>query len=191
MEDSHIETVEEQKESLIRYCDDHREYVLIDKSTPLGKIGLMIREVAFLIEGLNRQYEQNPSSSLAANTRTMQKELRALQKAFEGLAREDAERSFQELKTATAAKVDAPLNDKHREILTALRQGTQAYVNDLALVAKVFTEWDRRFREEPDKFISGIERLQTTTPETYGDACAPYFLEILKEIQTGKLETVQ
>ena len=46
-------------------------------------------------------------------------------------------------------------------------------------IAAAFTEWDRRFREDPDQFISEAKRLLTETPETYGEACAPYFIEIL------------
>ncbi len=48
-------------------------------------------------------------------------------------------------------------------------------------IAKAFTEWERRYREEPDRFQSDSERL-SESPETYGDVCALYFLEILKEV---------
>lgn len=48
-------------------------------------------------------------------------------------------------------------------------------------LAAAFTEWDRRFREEPERFEHEAERLQNTTPETYGEACAPYLLAILAE----------
>ena len=43
-----------------------------------------------------------------------------------------------------------------------------------------FTEWDRRYREDPEQFESEACRLLKGTPETYGDACAPYFVKILR-----------
>lgn len=50
-------------------------------------------------------------------------------------------------------------------------------------MAEAFTEWDRRYRENPEQFQSEAEHLLKDTPETYGQACAPYFLKILSEIQ--------
>lgn len=47
-------------------------------------------------------------------------------------------------------------------------------------LAKAFTEWDRRFREEPERFQSEAVRLLKDTPESYGEACAPYLLALLK-----------
>ena len=46
-------------------------------------------------------------------------------------------------------------------------------------MAKAFTEWDRRYREDPEQFMSEACRLLKSDPATYGDACAPYFLSIL------------
>jgi hypothetical protein len=48
-------------------------------------------------------------------------------------------------------------------------------------IAAAFTEWDRRYREEPERFMSEARRLLTETPETYGQACAPYLIQILNE----------
>ena len=48
-------------------------------------------------------------------------------------------------------------------------------------VASAFTEWERRYREEPDRFMSEAAKLLRETPQSYGEACAPYFLEILQE----------
>lgn len=48
-------------------------------------------------------------------------------------------------------------------------------------LAAAFTEWDRRYREEPERFQSEAEHLLRDTPETYGEACAPYLLAILEE----------
>ncbi len=50
-------------------------------------------------------------------------------------------------------------------------------------LAAAFTEWDRRFREEPDRFTSEASRLLKETPETYGEACAPYLIQILNELR--------
>jgi hypothetical protein len=52
-------------------------------------------------------------------------------------------------------------------------------------VAAAFTEWERRYREEPDRFMEESERLLRHTPETYGEACAPYFLQLLEEVKAG------
>jgi len=49
-------------------------------------------------------------------------------------------------------------------------------------LAAAFTEWDRRFREEPERFTSEAVRLLQQTPETYGEACAPYFVYLLSEL---------
>jgi hypothetical protein len=48
-------------------------------------------------------------------------------------------------------------------------------------MAEAFTEWERQYREEPERFMAESERLLTHTPETYGEACAPYFRELLRE----------
>jgi hypothetical protein len=48
-----------------------------------------------------------------------------------------------------------------------------------------FTEWERRYREDTDRFMSEGKKLLKETPKTYGDACAPYFVQILGE-QTKK-----
>lgn len=49
------------------------------------------------------------------------------------------------------------------------------------LLAAAFTEWDRRYREEPERFEAEAVRLLKGTPETYGEAAAPYLLAILAE----------
>jgi len=48
-------------------------------------------------------------------------------------------------------------------------------------LAAAFTEWDRRHREEPDRFMSQARQLLKETPQSYGAACAPYLLSILAE----------
>jgi hypothetical protein len=49
-----------------------------------------------------------------------------------------------------------------------------------AQLAAAFTEWDRRYREEPERFQAEAVLL-AGTPETYGEAAAPYLLAILAE----------
>ncbi len=52
------------------------------------------------------------------------------------------------------------------------------------LLADAFTEWDKRYREEPERFTSEAVHLLKETPHTYGQACAPYLIKILNE-QSG------
>jgi len=52
-----------------------------------------------------------------------------------------------------------------------------------AEIAAAFTEWDRRYREDPEVFQAEAARLLKGTPETYGEACAPYFIKILANLR--------
>lgn len=45
-------------------------------------------------------------------------------------------------------------------------------------MAAAFTEWERRYREDPHAFWSDVEKLLGHTPNSYGEAAAAYF-EIL------------
>jgi len=49
-----------------------------------------------------------------------------------------------------------------------------------AELAVAFTEWERRYREEPERYMSEATKLLRETPETYGDACAPYLIALLE-----------
>lgn len=49
--------------------------------------------------------------------------------------------------------------------------------------AKAFTEWERRYRENPERFMSEAAKLLKGTPKDYGEACAPYFIKLLGEIK--------
>lgn len=55
-------------------------------------------------------------------------------------------------------------------------------------MAAAFTEWERRYREEPEQFMAEARRLLKTTPADYGEACAPYFAHLLipKNRRKGK-----
>lgn len=46
-------------------------------------------------------------------------------------------------------------------------------------LAKAFTEWDRRYRKEPERFESEAVRLLRSSPRSYGESCAPYLLALL------------
>jgi hypothetical protein len=48
-------------------------------------------------------------------------------------------------------------------------------------LAAAFTEWERRYREEPERFMAEARRLLRETPASYGAACAPYFRQLLGE----------
>lgn len=47
---------------------------------------------------------------------------------------------------------------------------------------KAFTEWDRRYRENPESFWNEVRHLLKETPESYGKACAAYLLKLLEEV---------
>jgi hypothetical protein len=47
-------------------------------------------------------------------------------------------------------------------------------------LAAAFTEWERRYREEPERFMSEAQKLLKETPESYGEACAPYLIALLE-----------
>lgn len=47
-------------------------------------------------------------------------------------------------------------------------------------LSAALTEWERRYREEPERFMNESQRL-AISPDTYGDSCAPYLISILNE----------
>ena len=50
-----------------------------------------------------------------------------------------------------------------------------------ASLARAFTEWERRYREEPERFQRETERMLRGDAKSYGDQAAPYLLSILDE----------
>lgn len=50
-------------------------------------------------------------------------------------------------------------------------------------LAAAFTEWHRRWVEEPRRFISEMESL-ATPDQSYGQRCAAYLLKVLAERTT-------
>lgn len=63
---------------------------------------------------------------------------------------------------------------------------TPTSMNDRAaartLFAAAFTEWERRYREEPEQFMSDFARYTELSPESYGDRCADFFAGLLDEV---------
>jgi hypothetical protein len=53
---------------------------------------------------------------------------------------------------------------------------------DKEKLEKAFTEWDLRYRNDPNSFMSVVDTLLHETPYTYGKACAEYFTELLEEV---------
>ena len=51
-----------------------------------------------------------------------------------------------------------------------------------------FTEWDKRYREHPEDFEDFITNLLKGNPESYGEAAAPYFISLVKELKAAKKE---
>jgi hypothetical protein len=48
---------------------------------------------------------------------------------------------------------------------------------------KAFTEWDKRWRNNPEEFMDVVTHLLRNTPYDYGKACAVYFSNLLKELE--------
>jgi len=57
-------------------------------------------------------------------------------------------------------------------------------------LADAFTEWDRRYREEPERFMSEAAHLLKETPHQYGQACAPYLIKIINEQATDAVPVI-
>lgn len=52
-----------------------------------------------------------------------------------------------------------------------------------AELAAAFAEWERRYRQEPERFMSEATKLINTTPQSCGEFCAQYFIKLLTEKQ--------
>lgn len=50
-------------------------------------------------------------------------------------------------------------------------------------IQTAFTEWDRRYRENPEEFISEAYRLLKQDATTYGELATPYFINLLEEMK--------
>lgn len=50
------------------------------------------------------------------------------------------------------------------------------------LIQKALTEWDRRYREDPEAFMNEAARLLQSDAATYGEEATPYFLSVLADV---------
>jgi hypothetical protein len=46
----------------------------------------------------------------------------------------------------------------------------------------LFTEWDRRYRNNPEKFMNEVEHLLKNTASSYGKGAALYFNKLTQEM---------
>lgn len=54
--------------------------------------------------------------------------------------------------------------------------------------AGLFEEWDRRYRENPEQFMSEATHLLRHTPTTYGEAAAAYFFFLAEEMTADQVK---
>jgi hypothetical protein len=52
-------------------------------------------------------------------------------------------------------------------------------------LAAAFEEWDRRYRENPEGFMTEVEHLLGHTPRSYGELAATYLVALLNELAGG------
>ena len=50
-------------------------------------------------------------------------------------------------------------------------------------IVRAFTEWDRRYRNEPELFMNEVQHLLQNTPDTYGAKAAVYFTKVLEDVR--------
>jgi|WetSurMetagenome_2_1015567.scaffolds.fasta_scaffold73950_2 hypothetical protein len=50
-------------------------------------------------------------------------------------------------------------------------------------IVRVFTEWDRRYRNNPEEFNNSVQHLLQNTPDTYGAGAAVYFEAVLEDMR--------
>jgi hypothetical protein len=56
-------------------------------------------------------------------------------------------------------------------------------------LVSAFTEWERRYRQNPERFQSEATKLQKVQPETYAAACASYIFAMLERAQIAEHAT--
>jgi hypothetical protein len=57
--------------------------------------------------------------------------------------------------------------------------GTEITTTETKLVA-AFTEWERRYRAEPERYATEAEKLAESC-ESYGETCGAYIVQLLAE----------
>jgi len=58
----------------------------------------------------------------------------------------------------------------------------QTIILTKAIIQQTFSEWDRRFREDPDSFENIATHLLQGNHLTYGEEAAEYFLEVFRDV---------
>lgn len=65
------------------------------------------------------------------------------------------------------------------------KNSSQEITANIETIQAIFTEWDRRYRNDPNGFMSEVEHLLRETPDSYGKACAAYFSVLLNAIRSA------
>ncbi len=68
-------------------------------------------------------------------------------------------------------------------------QAPEPIVVTQAEIAATFAEWDRRYREEPEKFMTECQHLLRETPESFGEQCRATFIKVLADVRAPKEQT--
>jgi hypothetical protein len=55
-------------------------------------------------------------------------------------------------------------------------------------IAHIFTVWDARYRKNPEEYMNVVDYLLHNTPYSYGNACAKYFVELIRELYDEKTD---
>jgi hypothetical protein len=65
--------------------------------------------------------------------------------------------------------------------LTPIPQSTHEFKLTGKGAAAAFAEWERRYREEPTRFATEMEKAALGLTD-YGDQCAAYFFQLILEL---------
>ena len=49
-------------------------------------------------------------------------------------------------------------------------------------LVRIFTEWDLRYRNNPEEFMTQVDHLIKNSPYSYGLACGRYFKQLAEEM---------
>jgi 2-keto-3-deoxy-galactonokinase len=81
---------------------------------------------------------------------------------------------------AVCATASLPFDGVYRRLMAdAGLETTSGAAFTEQQLADAFTEGDRRYREEPERFMTEAQHLLKETPASYGEACAAYLLALL------------
>lgn len=60
---------------------------------------------------------------------------------------------------------------------------SETSLSDSIRFQEAFTEWDKRYRADPQDFMSSVEHLLENSVVSYGKAASIYFISILKDLE--------